>query len=114
MKRAGSGCRTPGCPGIVRGGVCSVCGPRRGVLDRGYDQQRGSSAERGYDGRWQRLRGMYLRQHPVCVECAGQGRTVVATEVHHKIPKRAGGTDHFDNLLALCKPCHSRITVSGG
>lgn len=113
-KRAATACKKPGCPGLVRDGACSVCGVLRRQADRTHDQQRGSAAARGYDGRWQRLRLMYLRAHPLCEQCAAQGRTVAASEVHHRVAKRDGGSDAFNNLEALCKPCHSRITAAGG
>lgn len=62
-------------------------------------------AKRGYGARWQRLRRMYLRQHPVCVLC---GRP--ATDVDHILPKRRGGSDDESNLQALCPDCHARKT----
>lgn len=30
-------------------------------------------------------------------------------EVHHLIPKSAGGTDHLDNLVTLCSHCHTKV-----
>lgn len=65
--------------------------------------------------RWRRLRASYLSAHPVCEDCEAQGRTTIATEVHHirPIEERAGRPDDmrvlaFDpcNLRALCRPCH--------
>ncbi|MCB0049023.1 MAG: HNH endonuclease [Caldilinea sp.] len=38
----------------------------------------------------------------------------LATDVHHKIPKRDGGEDTVANLEPLCHSCHSRITAKGG
>ncbi|MFQ6760861.1 HNH endonuclease [Limosilactobacillus reuteri] len=43
--------------------------------------------------------------------CLSQGRYTQATEVHHVLPLEHGGTNEFKNLMALCKPCHSRITA---
>lgn len=111
--RAGSACTRPGCPGIVRAGVCSECGPRKAQRDATYDRERGSAAARGYDRRWQRLRLMYLRSNPFCADCAAAGQVTQATEVHHKIAKRDGGLDQWENLQALCKPCHSKRTAAG-
>jgi 5-methylcytosine-specific restriction protein A len=78
------------------------------------EAERGTSAQRGYGGRWQRLRAMFLRAHPLCVECARADRITVATDVHHIVAKRAGGSDDDSNLMALCHACHSRITAAGG
>jgi 5-methylcytosine-specific restriction protein A len=76
------------------------------------DAQRGSPAERGYGRNWRRIRGMYLRRHPWCEDPFGiHEDPVPATEVDHIIPIRAGGTNQFENLQALCKSCHSRKTV---
>lgn len=80
--------------------------------DRGYDQGRGSANERGYGHRWQRLRLMFLRAHPLCVVCGQAGRVVAATDVDHIVAKRDGGADAWDNLQSLCHACHSRKTMS--
>ncbi len=107
-------CHRPGCRGLVRNGVCSSCGPLRQARQAAYDDQRGTAAERGYDGRWQRLRVAFLSAHPFCSSCRQAGRVELATDVHHVIPKRAGGSDEESNLQALCHACHSRVTAAGG
>lgn len=111
-RRAGRACAKRGCAGIVRDGVCSVCGPRSAVTN--YDERRGSAASRGYDRHWQKRRLAYLREHPLCVECAREDIVTAATDVDHIIPKRDGGTDDPENLQALCHVCHSKKTASGG
>lgn len=113
-RKAGTICSRAGCAGIVRDGVCSVCGPRRVQRNAEYDARRGTAAQRGYGGRWQRAREIYLRAHPLCVACAVEGRATPATDVHHLRPLRDGGTDAPDNLQALCHACHSRVTMGGG
>nr|WP_255407226.1 MULTISPECIES: HNH endonuclease [Corynebacterium] len=35
-------------------------------------------------------------------------------EVHHVVPLSRGGSHDFTNLMALCKPCHSRISALDG
>lgn len=74
---------------------------------------RGGSAKRGYDATWQRLRLMYLRDNPLCVECERQGEIVAATDVDHITPIASGG-ERLDesNLQSLCRSCHSRKTVT--
>ena len=56
-----------------------------------------------------------LRLHPFCVDPFGHhaidGRVVIATEVDHIVPRRAGGKDVIENLQSLCITCHSRKTA---
>lgn len=111
-RRPARPCPRPGCPGLVRAGTCSVCGPsQRTQRARDYDAERGNAHQRGYGARWQKLRGAYLRANPLCVDCAQHGRTTAANEVDHILPKRLGGTDEWENLQPLCKSCHSRKTA---
>ena len=101
--RAARPCLKPHCPGLVRNGVCSMCGPV--VQAQAYDHDRGSAAQRGYGARWRRLRTMYIHQYPACVMC---GRP--ATDIDHILPRRRGGTDDPSNLQSLCASCHARKT----
>lgn len=51
------------------------------------------------------LRGqVYARDGLVCVSC---GSTTDLT-VDHRIPVSKGGTDEFDNLQTMCRPCNIR------
>ena len=74
-----------------------------------HSQWRGSTAQRGYGGAWQRKRRAYLAAHPVCVSCEQP-----ANEVDHVIPLSRGGPDDESNYQALCKPCHSAKTAREG
>lgn len=59
-------CSVPGCPELTpRGGRCEA-------HRREAEQQRGTSNERGYTTRWQRIRKAYLYRNPWCLLC---GRT---------------------------------------
>lgn len=113
MRRAACACRKPGCPGLVRDGTCSVCGLLRAQASRVHDERRGSASSRGYDRRWQRIRAVQLRSHPLCEDCAQGQRVVAASEVHHIVALRDGGTHEASNLLSLCKSCHSSRTAKG-
>ena len=112
--RPGRVCMRPGCPGVVRAGVCSRCGPLRRARMVEHDERRGTAAQRGYDATWRRLRASFLARNPLCAACERNGRVVVATDVDHIVPKRRGGSDHDENLQALCHSCHSRKTMAGG
>lgn len=68
-------------------------------------------AERGYGGKWQRLRVSYLKRNPLCVFCERQGRTSAANVVDHIVPHRGDMKLFWDqkNWQPLCKSCHSSI-----
>ena len=71
------------------------------------NERRGSSAAQGYGAAWRKLRGVVLREQPICRAC----QMAPASEVDHVLPKRDGGTDDRGNLQGLCKPCHSSKTA---
>lgn len=60
--------------------------------------------DRFYSGAtWQKLRGMHIRNNPLCVHCGA-----VARVVDHIQPRRNGGADlDIDNLQSLCLSCHA-------
>jgi 5-methylcytosine-specific restriction enzyme A len=49
---------------------------------------------------------MWLDLHPLCAECARQGRVRAAEEIDHVIALADGGSDTDDNVQGLCLPCH--------
>lgn len=106
-------CNHPGCGGTaLRGSTyCSVhkaaSDERRAERVVVSERQRESAARRGYDAKWRRNRAMFLRHHPVCCQCGKP-----ATEADHIQPRARGGSDRWDNLQPLCKPCHSRKTIA--
>lgn len=75
------------------------------------NEPRASAARRGYGRRWRRIRDRYLAKHPFCEtdECGDLG-----VDVHHKVPKRLGGSDEDSNLMTQCKRHHSQKTRRGG
>jgi len=78
-----------------------------------YDRDRGTSHQRGYDMNWRKLRDYFITEFPLCAHCKKEGVVSAATEVDHIIPIAEGGErlDQY-NLQSLCKPCHSRKTLS--
>lgn len=76
------------------------------------DRERGTSTARGYGANWRKLRELVMnRDVGLCQPCLKQGRTTVAKEVDHVLPKAAGGTDALDNLQAICRNCHKLKTA---
>lgn len=69
---------------------------------------KGTTAQRGYGGRWQRERLLFLAQHPLCRMCAQQGRAEPATVVDHIIPHRGNYRLMWSrsNWQPLCKRHH--------
>jgi 5-methylcytosine-specific restriction enzyme A len=74
-----------------------------------------SASDRGYGYAWQKLRAAILkRDKGLCQHCIKQGRSVVANEVDHIVPKHRGGTDDHANLQSLCIECHTAKTAREG
>lgn len=106
-------CRQHGCPAIAveRGYCVEHAAPAEAARRREHDDRRGSSTARGYGARWQRVRASVLARRPRCEDCARLGRVTLASEVHHIDGDTRHNTD--DNLMPLCKGCHSRRTLAG-
>ena len=88
---------------------------RRGGF-RHHDDRSIVNGSKPYDGRWQRNRRMYLREHPVCKVCAESGVTRGASVVDHIVPHK-GNMELFNdesNWQSLCKACHDHKTQSEG
>ena len=102
--RPATPCAVPGCPNrAVKGGRCEE---HWKAAQREYNAQRGSAAAQGYDAKWRRIRGRFLKYHELCVVCGA-----VATEVDHIVALKDGGTHEWSNLRAMCKRCHSTKTA---
>lgn len=91
------------------------CPTHRGWTHRDYGRaRRDFDAENGFykSAAWRRCRAAYLRVNPMCVECRRRGALVAAVVVDHVVPIKDGGA-RFDwnNLQALCVPCHNRKTA---
>src|SRR5262245_58616440 len=56
---------------------------------------------------WKALRAEVLRRDGFkCLECGTAVRNAEA-DVHHLLPRSAGGTDEPSNLITLCDGCHA-------
>lgn len=80
--------------------MCEACRTRE-------ERRRGSSAARGYDAEWRRVRAIVLAEEPTCRVC----HEAPSTDVDHIVPKRQGGTNARANLRGVCHSCHSSKTV---
>ena len=98
-------CAAPGCAALVNDGSrCATHASQR-------QQERGTAHERGYDFDWQRFRAMVIIKRPCCEDCLWEP----SLDVHHilKLKERPDLRLDERNVLALCKPCHSRRTQKG-
>ncbi|MDA2805716.1 HNH endonuclease signature motif containing protein [Nocardiopsis suaedae] len=109
-RRALQTCPTPGCPNLTPGGRCGGC-------QQTARRERTPRTRAYATPQWRRTRRAYLEAHPYC-ECdehAAQPALVrpLAEHVHHRDglgPSGPRGHD-WDNLQALTRACHSRITA---
>lgn len=105
-------CSHPGCPELVDGRFCVKHAKQEA---RRYEKYiRDPNTRKRYGRRWKRIRDHYIAAHPLCEQCEKLGRVTPAEEVHHIKPLAQGGTNDKENLMALCKPCHSGITARQG
>ncbi|RSO28310.1 HNH endonuclease [Streptomyces sp. WAC 06725] len=99
-------CTIPGCPELTRSGRCEA-------HELEANRLRGSSSERGYGTRWQRIRRRYLYHHPWCVLCS---RTAMVAD-HFPLSRRelvaqgVADPDAWSCLRPLCTQCHNRETA---
>ena len=67
-----------------------------------------TTAQRGYDYAWEKLRARILEEEPLCRSCDELGRAVPAHHVHHIEPVDECRSLRLEpsNLMPLCAPCH--------
>ena len=105
-------CSYPGCPRLTDGRYCDE---HQKLTDKQYNKYRRNPEHRKrYNRAWKRIRDRYIKAHPLCEECYKNNKLTSAEEVHHIIPLSKGGTHDDDNLMSLCKACHSSITARSG
>ena len=102
-------CSYPGCGRLTDG---RYCGEHKQTTEKQYNRYfRDSDTNKRYGRAWKKLRARFLLRHPLCEQCKSEGRLTAAEEVHHILPLANGGTNDEGNLMALCKSCHSSITI---
>lgn len=95
---------------------CPECAPYDKWLQKKYDQDRGNSAERGYDAAWRKVRELKLSQDPLCQMCLDEDNHIKsATMVHHIKPIETHPELRLDmdNLMSLCNRHHEEIEKCG-
>jgi len=76
---------------------------------------RHNSYSRGYDNIWRICRAHHLQNSPLCFDCYKKNIYTAANEVHHIKKLREHPELKYDseNLMSLCKSCHSIRTKNG-
>lgn len=108
----GKHCAYQGCPNIV---VFGYCEEHAHIKRRQYRESRNKDHQYLYGNRWRKARKVWLSQHPLCDVCAGMGRTVSATVVHHRTPHDGDRLSFWDraNWQSLCNDHHEAIHRDG-
>ena len=105
-------CSYPGCPNLTDGRYCPE---HQQKVNSNYEKYgRDKATKKRYGRAWKRIRDKYALEHPFCELCYARGIIVPTEEIHHKKPLSEGGTHDRDNLIALCKSCHSTIHAKRG
>lgn len=111
-RKAKRPCRYRGCPELTESDS-GYCTKHEKLMQSQYNKYgRTPEAKKRYGYKWQKTRAAFLKIYPLCEMCKRQGKYTLATEVHHIKAMVDGGTSEFENLMPLCKSCHSRITRS--
>lgn len=104
-------CGKVGCRELTRERYCDI---HKKKVAQQYEQQRGTSAQRGYDWRWSKYSKMYRINNPLCVHCMKEGRYTPSEHVDHIIPVSGPHDPNFyesTNHQALCQECHNKKTI---
>jgi 5-methylcytosine-specific restriction endonuclease McrA len=87
---------------VATGRTCVVC-------SKGYEHTRRPAwVGRLYSsGQWQEVRRIVKARSPLCQDCG----LAPSVDVHHIVPmlKAPHLALAYDNLKALCRPCHDRL-----
>lgn len=113
-RKAKRPCAAPGCPKLTDGKYCDEHAPmaeqERLSRQRQYNRyERDPEVVKKYNGYYKKLRKLYIEAHPLCEECLKRGQLTPAVEVHHIKPVKWGGKHSFDNFMALCQSCHTKL-----
>ncbi|WP_376751625.1 HNH endonuclease signature motif containing protein [Stutzerimonas nitrititolerans] len=80
---------------------------QRRATHRDYNQRRDESDSFYKTERWKKLSAYYRKVHPVCEHCDNAASDITDHIKPYKTHPDLGLD--WDNLRALCRPCHNRI-----
>jgi 5-methylcytosine-specific restriction protein A len=105
-------CAANGCAELTHNKYC-VTHARSEMRDYNMYKRNPETIKR-YGGGWKKIRRAFLMKNPVCQNCEKNNKIIPAEIVHHIITLDNGGTNEFDNLVALCNNCHEKIHAECG
>lgn len=105
-------CARPSCPNLTSDRYCEEHAKAEAKRYNQYD--RDPESNKRYGRSWARIRAAFLQANPLCALCKRDGRLTPAALVHHKVRLTDGGTNDWNNLMALCRECHSRLHAEQG
>jgi 5-methylcytosine-specific restriction protein A len=105
-------CAHPGCPHLTESRYCAE--HSKSEAKRYNHNERDPDSNKRYGRRWKQIRSSFMMTHPLCELCKADGKLIPADLVHHKRKLTDGGTNEWENLMALCTECHSRLHVKEG
>ncbi len=88
---------------------CLVCGkPSPGSFCPIH--QREVNADVRNSRAWRKLSELVRAREPLCRDCKAEGKTRLATQVHHVKPRGQGGSllPSMEDLVPLCTPHHNK------
>lgn len=103
-------CRQIGCSELTDNGWCEK---HKKQYNKDRDKGRPSARERGYTGKWEKARLVFLQSNPLCAECLREGLVSPATVVDH-IKDHKGNQELFwdtSNWQPLCTKHHNAKTM---
>jgi 5-methylcytosine-specific restriction protein A len=105
-------CRKVACGALLD--TPGYCAKHRKAIQQADRIERGTAHERGYTSAWAKARAGHLRNSPLCVHCAAEGRTVAASVVDHMIPHKGDMVAFWvsSNWQSLCKRHHDIKTAT--
>lgn len=99
-------CAMQGCPKLTHE---TYCEEHKALRRKQYDKfKRAPDHDKKYGNNWRKVRGLYVKQHPLCEKCLKEGKITAVNEVHHIKPLSQGGSNKFSNLMSLCQSCHTK------
>ena len=104
-------CNQPGCNKLTHKRFCDGHTRSYRALQ---DKKRGTAHQRGYGGRWRKVREAHLKENPLCVECSKQNKVTAAIIVDHIVPHKMNYELMWDpnNHQSLCKYHHDKKTAT--